>query len=115
MNARTRYAEALPLVVEALSNDDVHIRREAAVFLAEVARVTPNLMNSKTSRALLPLMKDPDPVVRKNIVLALRNMTDDDVVRSGLQAMAVNEKNKRIQALAAEALERTLGSGTDER
>lgn len=109
--ATTRHGEAMPLVVEALSNSDVHIRREAAAFLAEVARTNPSFLNSRTVHTLLPFLKDTDPVVRKNTILTVRDMIKDDDVRAALREMARNEENKRIRALAAKTLEAQSNSG----
>lgn len=107
-SATARHREAMPLVVQALSNRDVHIRREASAFLVQVARTNPSVLDSKTVHTLLASLKDTDPVVRQNIVLTVTNTpgaTGDDSIRAALRELAGREENKRIRALVGKTLD----------
>ncbi len=72
---------AVPRLIEALKHDDARVRRHAARVLGKCSR------GLEAVPALLPLLHDPDPLVRETVEETLEILDPDDVAVPEAEAL----------------------------
>jgi hypothetical protein len=106
-NFGTQAASSLPELVEGLRDTDVEVRIAAAWALGQMGKS----IHAPAAQALAQALSDPEPKVRSEAAVALRNA--GEAARSAVPALmsALNDPMDYVRAPAADALGRVGPAG----